>query len=999
MSKLTIASLAGIFFLAIAPATWAQDTTDGNTPDWSSMSADDLLWAARNLTGDDPNVAAARQSIVDQLSARFLTEATATRSITCHYWRDFSKCLLTELSVQQRGQWAGKIRAAYVQDAAGLASLKTEPALTYLIGALRELGDPQAAAVAATFTLGSTAWQSWEATRLIGLARRLSQFGNAGADARLAVSATVASRYLPAGSVTSLSLSQWRDLTKYLGSDLSAEAKAQWAASIAQAFAGSGEAAVSLSAKDTELLAAILSQLDAKDLATELVARLTGDSGALQSMSAGQLIWAIRGFVGDAPAMKAARQNIADLLTTKFLADNAATRSVSCGRWIEFVGRLSEELTDEQRGLWAGKFRAAYAQDAAGLASLKTGTDLDYLIRALGKLGDKEDDLNGVVAAFVKGTTHWQSWPPKEVVALATRIARLGELGAAAREILITTVASRYLSAETAKSLALGQWKSLAGALAEGLSEDAKSQWASTVTQAYAGSGEAAGALAPTDVQQLITALDSLAARDLAVDTLARLVNGSTSWHSWDLDSQVWLTGVLASPDSREATKPARLRILERITATYMLTTEEVKKVPLRQWASLVMGLHDVMPDETTTLWAQRLRGIFSSAALAALGADVKQRRALLPVIAILDDKMKTGLALSWLKDYSLWQGSPIEALAGLARAAYRDDRDETTQVLDELHAHCVARHATQPLTLSECIALRDTFVRAGQMPRAQQWVWVACDVTIGTATRRAVVDEATVVKLSIALNDTGMSGKTRDHPEFAAARAAAAARGALDPRTAGRPKCRGESLGTASMRQTVRDALLDASGNPRLGAAKVLACAYRMYGELKPWRDYVSQQVAAATDGQDRKALWLLVKGYTDSVIPDSQNLLRVEVGATMALGHASADAVRILAVRELADSYEQTSRPGVGASVIESMKNQFTGDSLAAIESMQENLLKREEARLLRTQREKAAAAAARKKALLAYYRKCLTQATAGGDLAEAAKLQAAIARLSGQ
>jgi len=496
-------------------------------------------------------------------------------------------------------------------------------------------------------------------------------------------------------------------------------------------------------------------------------------------------------------------------------------------------------------------------------------------------------------------------------------------------------------------------------------------------------------------VSELVALLGKLAAGNPAVDpdTAARLE--SATWQKWDVNSQCWLIGALTAPDKREATKPARLKILEHITAACMATNEEARKVTPKQWASLVTGLYDVMPDETRTLWAERLRGIFDSATLASVGADAKKHRGLLTAIAMLDDKMQTGLTLSWLKDKTLWQGTPIQALAALAVSAYRTNRQEALPILVDLDKFCVARHATQPLTLNECLALRGMYLKVGQLPKAQLWVLVGCDVTIGTEALRAAADQSTVVKLSLALVDTGLAGPTKDCSKFAATVAAVASKGKLDMRVAWVPKCVGEALGTPAGRQIVRDALLDSAGNPRLDVAKILATAHKTHGDFKAWRDYVGQQTAGASDG-DRKALWLLAKGYTDSVTPEKQNLLLVEVGATKALGQAASEPTRVLALRELADVHEQLDKPGVAVSIIESIKNQFTGDYLTQIEALQKSLKGKDAARHLQAERAQAAAEAARKKALLAYYEKSLTKATAAGDSARVAKLQAAIAAL---
>lgn len=264
MNKLLIATLTSMLFLAMAPAAMAQVAADANTPDWQSMSAAELLDTAWTLTGDAPAVAAGRQSIADQLATRFLADVATTRSITCHQWWGFAKTLSASLTAEQRVQWAGKLRAAYVQDSAGLASVKTRKDLSYLIVALGRLGEKRddLNGVAAAFIKGTTHWQSWPAGVEVGIATQIAALGELGAASRQILITSVTSRYIAAGSVKSLSLLKWQRLTKALTAGLSEEAKTQWVASISQAFVGSGEDAVSLSAEDAGLLAATLNQLD-----------------------------------------------------------------------------------------------------------------------------------------------------------------------------------------------------------------------------------------------------------------------------------------------------------------------------------------------------------------------------------------------------------------------------------------------------------------------------------------------------------------------------------------------------------------------------------------------------------------------------------------------------------------------------------------------------------------------------------------------------------------
>ena len=79
------------------------------------------------------------------------------------------------------------------------------------------------------------------------------------------------------------------------------------------------------------------------------------------------------------------------------------------------------------------------------------------------------------------------------------------------------------------------------------------------------------------------------------------------------------------------------------------------------------------------------------------------------------------------------------------------------------------------------------------------------------------------------------MTGKGKGYPGFAAAVARHLRQGSDIPLS----NCQAYALllGTAESRQIVEDDLLDAQGNPRLAAVKILAGAYAMTGELPKWR------------------------------------------------------------------------------------------------------------------------------------------------------------------
>jgi len=615
---------------------------------------------------------------------------------------------------------------------------------------------------------------------------------------------------------------------------LSDERRASWSEILRQAFAATDEQVLQTEAGRMWRLGRALNALKDENGKT-LVVDWTKNTTKWQSMSTIQMQWLIEQLeqAGDLGAQQQLR--VLEHVSAEWLADNLKARSISLGAWQGFSASAARVLSASRKVQWADRLQQVFLNDSQGLAFLRSVSDIESLSGALASLGDER--AKTTLVTFVEKTVAWKSWSPDDIAGLATSLTRLGASGASVAKVVAATVTSKYASAEGARLLTPGQWNNLAGALGRDLSKETKAQWAAGVIQAFAGSGASIAAL----------------------------------------------------------------------------PTEEVKR------------LVDIM----------RLLGAGSDLVLAS-GAS--------------DGGVGMNPALAWLKNRDAWQGASIETLTNLAVAAHRVNPKETLPILGDLDKFCVARHATQPLTLDECLALRGMHLKVGQLPKAQQWVLVGCDVTIGTEALRAAADQATVVKLSLALVDTAMVGPTKDCSKFAATVAAVASRGALEFRAGWEPLCIGEALGAAETRQIVRDALLDAQGNPRLGLAKVLACTYKQWGGLDEWRAHVDQQVSAAPANSDKKALWQLVLGYTKSVTPEKPDVLQLRPGVTAALASAATDQVRVIAWRELADMYVSINRPGVAAQMLESVKGQFTGDSLAAIDSMQKDLQMKEAARLKR-------------------------------------------------
>jgi hypothetical protein len=221
--------------------------------------------------------------------------------------------------------------------------------------------------------------------------------------------------------------------------------------------------------------------------------------------------------------------------------------------------------------------------------------------------------------------------------------------------------------------------------------------------------------------------------------------------------------------------------------------------------------------------------------------------------------------------------------------------------------------------------------LKVGQMAKAQQWVLVGCDVTIGTEALRAAADQSTVVKLSLALVDTGLVGPEKDSTKLAATVAAVAAKGGLTLSAAWQPRCLSEALCAPAAQQIVRDALLDSAGNPWPFISDTLSWAYAGAGTFKDWAAYLDDQITRAPDGSDKKLLWLVARAHAEAARFRTYSALAGRKWLDDALATAATPRQRFTVMEELASGYMATGNYETGIGALKDLAKSFAGTEFA--------------------------------------------------------------------
>ena len=378
-------------------------------------------------------------------------------------------------------------------------------------------------------------WESLDAGGLVQLAEDLKSQGGTASSQRGLLGEYISDGYMvDRASTRVLSLARWRRLGKALGKDLSAETRTLWGNKLREAFDDSAETREALSIQEMMDLRNAMwwtGHLNAVSHTPQLIQKVmtTAEWKSLAPLDLAGLTFPL---VAAKDTGRPARAKLTEHLTSKYLANATAVRSMPLPRWRTFATRLGKDLSPETRALWISKLREAFAADQRTLESL-AAADFRRLDVTLQSLEDKDVEALRTEWLAVH-SSQWASMNSEDLAKLAGFLADAGHAGKSARGQLAVHVASRYLTdAASTKSVALHYWAYLSEYLRKELSAETRSLWAGKLRKAYIDDASKLNKLAPQDLLYLTRAMGALnelpKARELAMkaSTLACQGEGS----------------------------------------------------------------------------------------------------------------------------------------------------------------------------------------------------------------------------------------------------------------------------------------------------------------------------------------------------------------------------------------------------------------------------------------------------------------------------------------
>ncbi|KKK98915.1 hypothetical protein LCGC14_2637980, partial [marine sediment metagenome] len=440
-------------------------------------------------------------------------------------------------------------------------------------------------------------------------------------------------------------------------------------------------------------------------------------------------------------------------------------------------------------------------------------------------------------------------------------------------------------------------------------------------------------------------------------------------------------------------------RLIDHIAAKYLISRTATRLVRLGQWRSLIQSLGRHLSSEQRSHWAENIKAGYASGEEDLKALKFGQVKSLGRMLAEMDKKAGSGLMLAWLaaNDQAALADVSAKELAGMASLLSLAEPAKRAEMINRFDQHWEASHASEPLKWKECVAISVAWRRMRDKDKAKTWATRAYQVALGTQEARAEADAETLEAVADALRLVGLTGKGTGYAGFATAAARLAREGKLPGQGLRFYYTSAFMLGTPETVQTVQAELVDGQGKLRLGVAKLLTQVHASsYGDIKVWRAYVDGRLAASADG-DAKALWLLAKARVEPATRAEPMWALAKPWLNQAMAEAISGPVRLAVVGEFRTYYKVMGRPDVAAGMLGSVKGQFTGAELATVDGWLKEARDSAESKASAAARKKAARAVRRKELRLEYYRKRLAVAESGGDSGKAARLRAAIGRLT--
>ncbi len=921
-----------VLFVVLIPAFAIADVLPSG---WQDLPLEEFMQLAGriNSASASPEVLQARADLAQRGWDRFLSSPEFIASAEPLAFHRLVGMLGTNLSAGQRDQVGVALRQRFTQEQTNLNALSSDQRVElWSTLSLCTTDSSSLAEVIAGWVNSEQAFSSSSAMEYWRVLSLLEQGTSPSVQQAKTKARSMATALLQQATfVNQAQPSQINILLTMVGDNLAGEQKDQLASLLKQRFVQDPAVLGALSSNErVELWSALTrSHVDPRALA-DLVAQWVIAKGATASTSPQEYSRVMSLLEqGNSPAVQQAKATVVSQ-TVALLQDQAFLATVQPSQLSPLLNLMGTSLTAAQKQQVTTAVQQRFAQNQGMLNALSTD-EREHLWNALLFAGMDQAALADLVAGWMNGEHAAGAASAKEVARVMSLLEQGSSDAVQQAKAKARSQAAALLQEGTftvsARPSEVNELLRIAGG---DIPAQNKAQLAAALQQRFAPDQATMNALSSAEREELWSSLllcgmDSSGLADLVATWVAGKESFSTMSTS-ELRRVVQLLQPGRSDSARQAKSKAESQIRALLQDPGFLGRAEPSQVldllsmnggslsreqgqavaaALRQrFAENEAALKALSPDQRVHLWDALLVAGMEQSALAELvagsvNADPKgpgSTTEFVRVMTLLEQGNSTSVqqakasmrsqALALLQQQSfLAQAQPSQVTGLLDIVGAELTAEQLAQVDAALEQRFVSTAQIQSLDNQQKVALWNAIFRYGDAAEAT------------TRLRMKLLDQAIGPQLGV----LSYSGDI-NVPAIAA------------------PKLDGP------MRDLLRQRLIDPSGAVQGSAAVLLTWYYREHAGMEQWMRLLEEHLADAQITGDRKAGWLLARGYAQAAADAEFDLLSGEQWIKQALAEAQSEPVRLECVETLFRGYLYVGSFDRAISLLDSVEDQFT-------------------------------------------------------------------------
>jgi len=634
-------------------ATWAEKTSG-----LQSAKPEGFVGIAEELARAGAVGANARIRLVKHIEAKYMASADSIRSLPLHVWSGVVRHLAKDMARETRNAWTDKLQAAFGSEAS-LAKMDLETCRR-AASVLRTLAPKRGDALIALWGEKTALLGSIRPDVLAGMAGDLSRTGEVGEKARIRLVKHIEAKYLAsAESIRSLPLHIWSSVVNQLAAGLSPDMRNTWVDKLLSAF-GSEALLAKTDLESCRRTASMLRALNPKK-GDALIALWGEKTAALGSLKPEVLLGLAGEFTRMGAVGRKAHLRLARQVETKYVASEAAIRSLPTGTWVNLIRSVAAGLPQERRSAWADKLHSVFG---AGSSLSKMDFETCKNVAAvLEVLRPKKGDA--LIALWCEKTGTLGAVKPEALVGLAGDLVRIGDSGKKARVRLVKHVETKYLTGEaTVRSVSPRVWAGLIGRFKTELSPDMRGKWADKLYSVFG--AETFLAKMDLDTCRRTASMLRMLSPQKGDTLIASWCEKTAALGSVKPDVLVGVAGELAKMS--DAGKKAHLRLAEHVEAKYMANDAAIRSLSQRVWSGLIGSFAAGLPKEMRNAWADKLHSAFGAKTLLAK-MNLQDCRRIASMLDALCRGRGAAFVASWTEHNNTWRSFKPDGLVSLAQS------------------------------------------------------------------------------------------------------------------------------------------------------------------------------------------------------------------------------------------------------------------------------------------------------------------------------------------